>query len=489
MKEKIFKLIPVALLVIVGLVLRLWGIWHGSFAFTYDTGRDLLAVRDFVLSHKFSLIGPTSGQMGIFYGPWWYWFLALPFIIFSGNPAGIASFIALFGVLATVLAFWWGKQFRDEYFGFSLATIIAVSPFFVSATTQIWSPDLLIWETLLVIILFSKIEKLNSWQLILFGFLLALLTEMEIVFGVVFAVSMFLVLFVWERKFLFSQKIIILLTGGILVELPRIIFELRHNLLQTRALLRIWENKENYAFHLDTRIRIIWEKWLSVIPNNNTYIAFVITAIALFLFFMAFKKVTKQEKKFYLKLITIAIIFIMITIMYPREFWDYYLLGLPVIFAIFIAVVFSFLTKIFPKKFVWLALIFYVVLLAKPNEILAVIKNPQFIGNAAVFRNQIRVIDYVYDQAGGKDFNYIAYTPPQIEYTWRYLFWWYGRTKYGHEPVIRRQERFYVIIEPDPGYEDRITMWFKIRENDGKVVKEYTLPSGIMVQTRLRPKE
>lgn len=477
------------LLIIAAGFLRFWGIIHGSFAFTFDVGRDLLAVRDLVYFHKISLLGPTSGQMGIFYGPWWYWFLAIPFFLFNGNPTGIVSFIAILGIVAVVLAFWWGRKFAGDVFAFSLAGILAVAPFFVSATTQLWSPDLLVLGTLVLIILLSKIERLNKKQLIIFGFLLAMLTEMEIVFGIIFILAVFLGFIFWERTIIFSGKIAAILCGIFLVELPRLIFELRHNFLQTRVLYTILPSKENYAYHLDTRVGIIWEKWLPVMPNNNTFIALILMVMIIFLVLLAFKKKQPQEKTFYLQLLTIAVVFIVITILYPRQFWEYYLLGLPVVFAVFVALAFSRLAHILSRPTMLVILIVYLVLLSGPNVLAASYKEPNFIGNAAVYRNQLSAIDYVYQQAGGHNFNYIAYTPPQIEYTWRYLFWWYGRKKYGFEPVQKRQERFYVIIEPDPGYERRITMWLEVRKNDGKIVKEETLPSGIMVQTRVRPKE
>ncbi len=145
------------LIIVLSVILRLWGIMHGSFAFTYDVGRDLLAVRDLIYQYKISLLGPTSGQMGIFYGPWWYWSLAVPFIFFQGNPTAIVSFIALSGVAAVILAFWWGRKFGDDVFAFALAGIFAVSPFFVSNTTQIWSPDLLILGIMVVVIIIYQI--------------------------------------------------------------------------------------------------------------------------------------------------------------------------------------------------------------------------------------------------------------------------------------------------------------------------------------------
>ena len=164
MKEKAFKLILIIGIILLAAYLRLWGIWNGSFAFTYDVGRDLLAVRDLVYGHKLSLIGQTSGQMGIFYGPWWYWLISIPFVLFSGNPAGVATFIALTGIAAALMGLFWGRKYFNNAFAFVLFIFIALSPYSISATNQIWNPNMLIFLTLVVLVLFYRMDKLSPVQ-------------------------------------------------------------------------------------------------------------------------------------------------------------------------------------------------------------------------------------------------------------------------------------------------------------------------------------
>lgn len=477
-------------IVLISIVLRWWGIIHGSFAFTYDTGRDLLAVKDLIYQHRISLIGPTSGQMGLFYGPWWYWLLTVPFIAFKGNVTGIVSFIALSGVLNVILAFWWGRKFWDEIFGFTLAGIFAASPFFVSNTTQIWSPDLLIFGTLIVVIILSQIEKSNYRKLVIFGLILFLLAEMEIFFGVFFIIFLFLTSLIWRRQILFSKKILFILTGGFIIESPRLLFEIRHNFLQTSNLLLLLTNNKSSGIHLEERLQLIIANLAAVIPkiNSGFFVACILIA-SLLLGIGLLGSMRTNHKPFILELLSINLLFFLLTLFYQKDFWHYYLFGVPVVSAALIAGAFSMMAKVFNKKIVLIIIIAYLVLLSNPKELLAVLKNPIFSGNASVFRNQVAVMDYLYKEANRMDFNYTAYTPPQIEYTWRYLFWWYGNSKYGYQPKEKRSERLFIIIEPDPGYEGRIVNWLKIREGDGVIIKEETLPGGIIVQSRSRLKE
>src|SRR5438046_2413526 len=63
----------------------------GSFPLWYDIARDLLsALANF---QKPTLIGPTSGIPGVFYGPYWIWLLSFA-QIFSHDPRIITLLVA-----------------------------------------------------------------------------------------------------------------------------------------------------------------------------------------------------------------------------------------------------------------------------------------------------------------------------------------------------------------------------------------------------------
>ncbi|MFZ5845045.1 MAG: hypothetical protein ACOY0S_01080 [Patescibacteria group bacterium] len=488
MKKNLIITIIFIFLICFGLWLRFRGIIAGSFAFTYDTGRDLLAVRDLIYQKKISLLGPTTGQMGIFYGPWWYWFLTMPFLIFQGNPTDIAAFIGFLGVVAVALAWIWGSKYYDVYFGLSLAGILALAPFFVSVTSQIWSPDLLALGTLLVIILLARLPKLGKRGLVMFGFLLALLTEMEIVYGLIWGLAILIALFLWQRKILFSAKTLWLILGVTLVELPRFIFEIRHGFGQTKAFLMALGAWGSATFHFE-RLWLWLDNILVVAPGNSWFWRFSLAAAVAIILLLGWRHFPVKQKILVAQLLTIITVFGLVTLGYPKDFWHYYLFGLPVVSAVLVALVFSQMARFLSGKVALTLLGVYLLLLLKPGEFLGSLKNPSFVGDAAVYRNQLAVIDDIYRQAGGENFNYIAYTPPQIDYTWRYLFWWRSQTKYNFGPVIPRQGKYFVIIEPDPGYPQRIIDWLKVRENDGVLLGEKTFPSGIRLQLRRRTPE
>src|SRR5260370_38656583 len=110
------------LIILIGAFLRVFGIATNSFAFTYDVGRDMLALQQIVYHHKIPLIGFTTGMPGIFYGPWWYYLLVPSFALSGGNPQFVAYFIALTGIATIFLMYMIGKKISDSFLGITLAT-------------------------------------------------------------------------------------------------------------------------------------------------------------------------------------------------------------------------------------------------------------------------------------------------------------------------------------------------------------------------------
>ena len=480
MKKENIVLLGVILL---ALALRLPGILRGDFAFTFDTGRDLLAIRDLVATGDVHLIGHTTGLMGFFYGPWWYWFLTIPFLIVGGNPIGMTASIALTGAAAAALAFWWGARTFGFLFGTVLGVLLAASPGVITITNQLWNPHLLLLTTTLVIILMRNIGALTGAKLVLLGFLLGLLTEFEIVFGVLFLLGFVLSSALWLRPYLSARKILAIALGFGIVQAPRILFELRNGFVQVRAFLGAFGDSQN-AWQLYTKREwLIWGSLSSVLPGPP-WLHMLLTIIFLYILAHLFQKFSKLDKRFVLTILTIISIFWVTTFVYPRDFWNYYMYGLPVLYAILVSMVLSFLWQQ-ARRVTRLFLLVYFVALLGPVSFFTSIVRPHFIGDAAVYRNQREVVRATYNEAK-TDFKYIAYTPPQLDYTWQYLFWFEGQKGQGFR-VREDSPIMYVIIEPDVGYPDRPKKWLEVRKNDGIVISERKFPSGIVVQTRSLP--
>jgi 4-amino-4-deoxy-L-arabinose transferase-like glycosyltransferase len=489
------KLVIILLLVIIliGAYLRLDGDFKNLFAFTYDVGRDMLALSNIVHAHKISLIGFTTGLPGVFYGPWWY-IILLPFYVISGgNPQGVAFSMAFLGIVTIILSFYLGKKINGVLLGLSLASIISVSPFMVSLSVQIWNPNIAPLFVVCTLLVLYKIYSENSIKLRYFfilGLLLALIPDLEIVFGLIFFIGIILSVLINARKKISLKSVVAFIVGALVIFSPRIIFELRHQFLMTKAFIAFFTTGESsQSFGLVgtfiNRVGILFDQFNSAIALENKVLGLVIILFIVLVITFTYKKANDINQKFINTSLVIVLTFLAGLTFFKHDIWPHYLVGLPVFYILLFSVAVSLLYQRV-KNFVLPGLIVLIIFIINFNPV-SVINNltkPVWVGDASVYKNQLEVIDYVYRQSAGKSFKYVVYTPPVYDYTYQYLFQWYGPKKYHYSPS-RDAHLAYFILEPDLQYPFRLTDWLKLREKDGKIVKTEKFKSGIIVQTRV----
>ncbi|HVT01003.1 MAG TPA: glycosyltransferase family 39 protein [Patescibacteria group bacterium] len=497
MKIKLSKLFTPNLLIlylvlILGSFLRIQGALTNSFAFTYDVGRDMLALWDIVYSHHPVLIGPTTGIPGVFYGPWWYYMLAPFFFIFQGDPQGIAIIMAVFGVLSIILSYFVGKKISGEFLGLAFAAVVSVSPMMISLSSQIWNPNIAPVPVLFILFLLAEIytnKKINLVYYFCLGALMSLMLDIELVFGFLFIIGMLIAILIVKRIKLSLKAVILYLMGFILVLLPRIMFDIRHNFLMANSFITYFKNgaePQSLGFMelVNSRLAVFFGDYTATVGGGNKIIGLIILLYTIIVIVIYFSKAKDLEKTFIKISTTVLSVFILGTIFFSHDIWSHYLVGLPV-FYILLFVIATGIIAIKDKRQVPLLIIVIVCLINfNPISFVSNFGKPLWVGDASVYRNQLNVIDYVYKSANGKDFKYVVYTPPVHDYTYQYLFKWYGPKNYKYAPVEKSNLAFF-IIEPDLSNPGRVADWLKARVGDGKVVSSKVLKGGITVQTRV----
>lgn len=481
--------------VFMGAYLRLQSLFFSTFAFTYDVGRDLLAVADIVNKHNIPFIGPTTGIPGVFYGPWWYYILTPFFFIFNGDPRGIDFMMVFFGTITIILGYVLGKKIRDGVLGLILAAIIAVSQILIAFSSQIWNPNIAPFFTILILIclyeIFSKKEKVSKYYFLI-GLLLALCTDIEIFFGVILLIGTMISLVSLNLKKIKLINILFLIMGGVLVLLPRIAFEVKNNFLITQAFFKFITVKDplqqslKFMKIVEARINVFFDLFNFTIANSNQVIG-VVFLIFMFVSLVLFKnKLNSLEKKFIAVCVITISVFFLTTIFFKHEIYPHYLAGLPIYFLLIFSISIASLRNInkgilVPASFIFLIFIINVDI----SRNIETIQGKNIWGaDIATYKNQQEIIDFVYNEANGKNFKHVVYTPPVNDYTYRYLFSWYGKSKYGYVPSDKARLAFF-IIEPDPKFPQRIKDWLEARKNDGKIIKISKLKNGVIVQTRV----
>ena len=197
------KKISLLILLVVNYLIKIPFTSQGFFAFTFDQGRDLLVVARMIYEGKLTLIGPTTGLQGIFYGPTWYYFLAPLLFLSHGNPQGVADFIGAFAII-TAIAIYFLLQYltSNTFISLSLALVASMSASWMFAPTLIWSPTLV---TFLMVLLIFSVQKIFTNPKPIFFFAIGALTILigdgGAAFGTVMTLALLISPLIFRREF------------------------------------------------------------------------------------------------------------------------------------------------------------------------------------------------------------------------------------------------------------------------------------------------
>lgn len=499
------KLIFLAVLLL-AVYVRLRGILLGYFAFTFDPGRDLLAIKQLVVDHKLSLIGPFSGLSGVFYGSWWYWILALPFVLGRGDPRAIAAFIALANLFVPVGLFILGQRVGSLLAGLAIAILASFSPLLIGYSTQIWNPNLVPPLVMLVILLLYGVNKGRtrpSLVWLVLGILLGLTINLQISFGLAWTFSLlpFFLYLLWRRRMKTLQLLVVLI-GFVFTFFPLLFFDLRHNFLESRAIASYLTTRpirsHNYdAFPLQTkfndRLRLFHMVLSETLGGKEKANIFLGIFLTLFLWQVFGQRQKSEPIKEITIWLGISIVFMFLFFMwYPDTVWNYYLVGLPVVILSIMVLIFARFTqqvRVFQRQDIQIvvATILWVIIFPWYSlpEWMGFRKSWE--GDGSVFRNQLAILDYIYQDVGASQpFNVLVYTPPIYDWHYQYLFWWYGQKTYGRLPGSERSGNLYLIMEPNRDAPWLWEGWIKTVVLDpGKVVSRKEFPGGVVVEKRV----
>ncbi|GAB4219347.1 MAG: hypothetical protein Fur009_5070 [Candidatus Microgenomates bacterium] len=454
---KLYQKVLLIIVLFFYIYFRITPIINQTVPYTYDQGRDFLKAREIVSQKNLTLIGPTTGLEGIFHGVWIYYFLTIPYILFSGNPIGFYYLFFFINLIANFLFFIFLYKKLNFNSGLFFLLLTNLSSYFVK-NSFFPSNDHLAPLFILAVIYFSY--KYISKKEIKFLFLTVLsagfVLESEFAFGLFLIPSLFFTFIFLEKK-QFFKKIPIFLLALIPASFPRIIFEIKHNFLQTKNFFKY--------LTLKNPIQISWQQIIADRLNLffnylNEVLSFKYISIFFLLFFVLliiFKKITfKKEKLTWLKfnLLLLFIIFILTIIYKKNPFYSYYLNGIEYIYLVIVILTLN-QKNLFTKYFynLLIAIFFIFNLISFKNSIIT--KKIPLVG----LRADNRIINYFIKNESKDYFCLRIYTPPVIPYTYQYLL-----TYYADKNIIKYpkgdfyKNKCYFIIDKEP-YEFRVKIW------------------------------
>lgn len=433
----------------------------GNLPFWYDPARDLLAAQANL--QKISLIGPTTGIPGIFYGPYWIWLLSLGLIV-SRDPRIIA-------ILTTLLPYFiFLPWLLSKMFGKTFGLVIALAYLLIygSYASQLWNPHLapLLFVGLVYCLVFSK--KL-FW---LAGFLCGLIFNIHMSFGIAVTAAASIYVLVSRRGFSFF-------VGLALSFIPFMIFEVRHGFNQTRVFFDTFIG--SLIFHRSpvgvtgmSKIEIL-QQFLNI-PNRFLTLPLiaVLTGELLILWRQKTIKLAIIEKQF-LGFLLFSLSFIaFIYFSSKNPVWSYHFIAVDIL----VLLILSFLIE---KTKISKALFTALIILSFTGNIFNFLRKPipDVFGSAAI-KSKEDVVNLIYSDADNKPFSVFAYSSAIYTFDYDYLFGWLG-----HYRPTPGSELVYLIIPEATVAVKEDFIHYRTPVKSYTTVNEWTMPDGTWVIKRV----
>ncbi len=479
------KIIFVALLAVF-VYLRIDPILNHTVPYTYDQGRDFQKAMEMIDSGRPTFIGPTTGIMGIFHGAWWYYLLAIPGFLTGGLPIGFYYFMLALSVIFNVWFFVFLRKKFNDLTALLYLSIVSISPYFVhlgfTASNNIIAPYLVMTLIILISGLFSDKQKKSFY--IMLGLILSFILEFEVAFGLLLIPVFFLMAAIFKsvRKKIYKiNNLALVLMGMVIPVIPRALFEIKNNFLQTRTLLGFFinpklHNPSPFKKMLTDRIDLFIE-YIKGIPYE--YSALIAGLMALFtLVILLVRRGKNKEMHFTTFLGVLLVLLFGISLLYKDNFWFNYYEGIQYVFLTLFLIAFYLMSK-WNKNVSYIIFISFLVL-----NILAVNKyNQKKVFRLEGLAQTEASFKYIHSKTGKEDYCLRIHTPPAIPHTYVYLMNWKSKTQgFKISSYNFRNDECYFIVESDP-YEFRVKKWREDNTPEGaKLIEKKALSENVVIE-------
>jgi hypothetical protein len=457
-----------SLIIVIFCYFRLKPIYFQTVPYTFDQGRDFLKAQEIVKEKNLTLIGPTTGVQGIFHGVWWYYYLAVPYLIFQAHPSGFPLFTFLTFLAVTILFF---KFLKDNFNALTALTFLALcaaSPYLIGLSFFVISsfPNLPLFLVLFYLT-YKILKRPTHIHVFLIFLTLSLILETEVPTGLFLIPAYLLTIFISKNTKSFfntSKKILFAALGFILPIIPRIISELKNDFLQIKNILNLLKNlggseKTIYAVFLERMKLYVDYYYLGLFPDKNIVFPIIFFAVIILGIYFAFKK-GGLVKKYYFFTLLLFIFNFLLSLAYKNNFFANYEEGMTLFYVLFLSLSVYVLSRQSNKlvRFVpygLLGLILFLGIHSFSEDFKS--GKPKIDG----MKVQVNAVEYIYKNVGKNDFCARVYTPPVIPHTYHYLFDYYSYKRGYKQPDYRFFDRYcWYIIESEP-YAFRLEQWRK----------------------------
>ncbi|MEK7112642.1 MAG: glycosyltransferase family 39 protein [Patescibacteria group bacterium] len=392
--------------------------------FMYSHDHDLASwiIKDVVVSKHLRLIGQETSTRGIFIGPLLY-YMQIPFyLLFNMDPIGGVYWAALLGAFGTFSFYFCFSRIFDRRTGLIAAFLYAISFYTVGIDREVVpTMPVVTWTAWYLYGLFLLLTGKQKAGFIILGILLALVWHL--IFALVIAAPLTALATVLSKKRVDLKVAALGIVTFLTFSLPLILFETRHNFLQSKAIISsLTQNQKDILSGIEKLSRVVFLMAKNVnnfiwgdLPKVNYTLLLVVSGVTFF--FLLRKKLI--EKKLAIILAAWVLLFAGFFASYSKVVSEYYLNGALIAWIVILAVSINhLLSKKKLRTYGFLVLAFF--------GIFNIYRFFNLNINRSGYRQRKAIVSFIKEDAAKMGYPCISIsyiTDPGYDLGYRYLFW------------------------------------------------------------------
>jgi len=283
------------LLILIAIFLRFYKLSEFT-TFLGDQGRDAIIIKRIVTFQHFPAIGAPTSIGQIFLGPFYYYFIAPFLLLFNFNPVGLTYGVAFLSIVGLIFGYFIISKYLSKPTALVFLSLAVFSHTLIEYSRFSWNPNLLpIFSFLALYFMYLILKRDKLTDFVILGALISFSVQLHYLGIFLFFPLLFTLVYkVILKKNSFNIKNICAgLISCLLCSSPLIIFDLKHQFLNSKNFLNLIFKKEVVVSQGSILIRILntnKEFYNHVFKLEfSNLIAIIITLLLSFLIFRSKK--------------------------------------------------------------------------------------------------------------------------------------------------------------------------------------------------------
>lgn len=300
------------IVIILGIFLRFYKL-EGFTTFLGDQGRDAIILKRIITFEHFPAIGAPTSIGQVYLGPFYYYFIAPWLLLSRFHPIGPVIGVAIFSSAYLLINYFIVKELIDEKTALISTIFLSLSSVLIELSRFSWNPNLLPLFILLTVYFLIKSVKTNRWYFFaLTGAFLSFSIQLHYLALFIFpAVGILYIDYIIKNIKRLKRILInlmLLISNFMFFSSPLIIFDLRHQFLNTKNFLKLFQESGSSLISKAANLSnsFYYLNFYSFHIDLSKFLVFIL------LLFITISYITLYKKKSHLK--TFLLFFLLTTL-------------------------------------------------------------------------------------------------------------------------------------------------------------------------------